>query len=230
MIFYTLLSLYPNVDKANIVLTAMILYIIIYIGISDDYNYIVLIVISMIDLSLKFMNLNTFNPFNPFALFQKSKSKKSKSKTSKTSKSNKSKKVRFATQNQYRTYDPWAPGSFIDQQFSSHLNSGSMNGGGYGMGSTGGYGMGSTGGSMGGYGMGGYGMGSMGGYGMGSQMLQIPQMVPLPRVVPKITPTPTTEQLIDNRHMAIKDSDSEDDADSIASDESSDLSNSEEEY
>jgi hypothetical protein len=49
MIIYTLLKHYDNLDKTNVVLTAMIIYIILYIAIPDEYNYIVLITLAIID-------------------------------------------------------------------------------------------------------------------------------------------------------------------------------------
>jgi hypothetical protein len=52
MIFYTLFKIYPNVDKTNIILTALIIYIIIYIGIDEDYNYIAILVLTIIDFGI----------------------------------------------------------------------------------------------------------------------------------------------------------------------------------
>lgn len=52
MIFYSLFTIYPKVDKTNIILTAIIIYIIIYIGLDEDYNYVCILVISVIDFIL----------------------------------------------------------------------------------------------------------------------------------------------------------------------------------
>ena len=52
MIFYTLFKIYPTVDKTNIILTALIIYIIIYIGIEEDYNYLAILVLTIIDFAI----------------------------------------------------------------------------------------------------------------------------------------------------------------------------------
>jgi hypothetical protein len=61
MIVYTLLSHYHNIDKTNVVLTAMIMYIIVYIIVEPEWNYLALAGLALIDLIL--MQDWAINPF-----------------------------------------------------------------------------------------------------------------------------------------------------------------------
>ena len=217
MIFYTLLSNYQDSDKANLVLTAMIVYIIIYIALPEAWNGYALAAISILDyMALKlppfdniFKYISTFSPLSPLnwlsvssTLKPKSKSKSSKSKSSKSksnSKSKKHKKVRFSAKNQYHEYNPWGQMSTPG----SGLGSGAMT----------------------------LGTGVMPAPGAA---LNIPDwmLTPQQRLI-KAQQTTRLNQLkqlqkpgffIDNRHLTIN-TDSESSDESIASDESSELSN-----
>ena len=215
MIFYTLLSNYQDSDKANLVLTAMIVYIIIYIALPEAWNGYALAAISILDyMALKLPPFdNIFKYISQMfssilnwlsvssTLKPKSKSYKSKSSKSK-SKSKKHKKVRFSAKNQYHEYNPWGQMSTPG----SGLGSGAM---------TLGTGV----------------MPAPGG------ALNIPDwmLTPQQRLI-KAQQTTRLNQLkqlqkpgffIDNRHLTIN-TDSESSDESIASDESSELSNWEE--
>jgi hypothetical protein len=216
MIFYTLLSHYHDSDKANLVLTSMIVYIIIYIALPDAWNGYALAAISILDyMALKLppfdnifkyisktfkFNLNWFSSLKQQKKKQKHKKSKSKSKS-------KSKKVRFSAKNQYHEYNPW----------------GQSLGPGAGM-------------SLG------PGAGMSLGHGSGAAIapgtaLNIPDwmLTPQQRIM-KVQQTTRLNQLkqlqkpgffIDNRHLTVN-TDSESSDESIASDESSELSNWEE--
>jgi len=64
MIFYTILSQYPDIDRANVVLTAMIIYIIIYIALPDKWNGLALGALASLDyIALKLPPFDTFNVY-----------------------------------------------------------------------------------------------------------------------------------------------------------------------
>jgi len=125
MIFYTLLSHYHDSDKANLVLTAMIVYIIIYIALPEAWNGYALAAISILDyIALKlppfdniFKYISKFSPlssplnwFSSSNLKQQKQTSKSKLKLKlklKSKSKSKSKKVRFSAKNQYHEYNPW---------------------------------------------------------------------------------------------------------------------------
>lgn len=206
MIFYTLLSHYHDSDKANLVLTSMIVYIIIYIALPDAWNGYALAAISILDyIALKLPPFdNIFKYISKYFnltlnLFSTLKQQKKKHKHKKSKSKSKSKKVRFSAKNQYHEYNPW----------------GQTLGPGAGM-------------SL--------------GHGAGAAIapgtaLNIPDwmLTPQQRIM-KVQQTTRLNQLkqlqkpgffIDNRHLTVN-TDSESSDESIASDESSELSNWEE--
>ncbi len=64
MIFYTILSQYPDIDRANVVLTAMIIYIIIYIALPDKWNGLALGALASLDyIALKLPPFDTFHVY-----------------------------------------------------------------------------------------------------------------------------------------------------------------------
>ncbi len=219
MIFYTLLSHYQDSDKANLVLTAMIVYIIIYIALPDAWNGYALAAISILDyIALKLppfdnifkyisktfsslLNWFSFSPTLKQLSKSKSKSSASASKSKSKSKSKKHKKVRFSAKNQYHEYNPWGQ---MNTPGSGALSAMTL------------------------------GTGAMAAPGAA---LNIPDwlLTPQQRLI-KAQQTTRLNQLkqlqkpgffIDNRHLTIN-SDSESSDESIASDESSELSNWEE--
>jgi hypothetical protein len=207
MIFYTLLSHYHDNDKANLVLTSMIVYIIIYIALPDAWNGYALAAISILDyIALKLPPFdNIFKYISKYFnltlnLFSTLKQQKKKHKHKKSKSKSKSKKVRFSAKNQYHEYNPW----------------GQTLGPGAGM-------------SLG--------NGSGAGIAAPGTALNIPDwmLTPQQRIM-KVQQTTRLNQLkqlqkpgffIDNRHLTVN-TDSESSDESIASDESSELSNWEE--
>ena len=130
MIFYTLLSHYHNIDKTNVVLTAMIMYIIVYIIVEPEWNYIALTVIALLDLilmqdwrfiwgqvSLVITRLYSLLGFTPkLILHVRSRSKHvaqanrnvpGRRSEKKKSPARKHKRVKFSNRNQYYEYPAW---------------------------------------------------------------------------------------------------------------------------
>ena len=124
MIFYTLLTNYPHIDRANIVLTAMIVYIIIYIGVPEEWNTVALTSVAVLDYTL--LNGKVWMDKTQGWIKKaqdwmgkaqgwmgkaqgwmngKTKSKK-KTRHHKKKHGNK-KRVRFSNVNQYHEYKPW---------------------------------------------------------------------------------------------------------------------------
>ncbi len=235
MIFYSLLSHYQDSDKANLVLTAMIVYIIIYIALPEEWNGYALAAITIIDyMSLRLppfdfifnyisqLKVSTVKSVNalwvswvnwlwPGAARRQTGGRKHKSKSASTSKGKGKAKVKVNRKREKKGKHKKVRFSAKNQYHEYNPFGGQPP-------------------AIGGAGVVGFGSG---GAGAG---LNIPDWILTPQQ--RLMRAQQTERanqlkqlqkpgfLIDNRHLTIDDSESSDE--SIASDESSELSNWEE--